>query len=54
MVETCRERLGSYKKPTVVELRTEPLPRTNLGKLSRKQLRAPYWADRGSALGAAT
>ncbi len=35
--------LGSYKKPTVVQLTTEPLPRTVTGKLQRKVLREPYW-----------
>lgn len=35
--------LGSYKKPGRVELRTEPLPRTAVGKLKRKALREPFW-----------
>lgn len=54
VIESCRVRLGSYKKPTAVELRTDGLPRTPLGKISRKQLRAPYWADRATTVGAAT
>ncbi|MET7395724.1 AMP-binding protein [Dactylosporangium sp. NPDC005572] len=52
VIESCRLRLGSYKKPTAVEIRTDGLPRTPLGKISRKQLRAPYWADRSTTLGA--
>jgi acyl-CoA synthetase (AMP-forming)/AMP-acid ligase II len=48
----CRERLGSYKKPTAVRLSTDPLPRTPLGKISRKALREPYWAGRDQRLGA--
>ena len=52
VVQVCRERLGSYKKPTTVRLSTEPLPRTPLGKISRKVLREPYWAASGTRLGA--
>jgi acyl-CoA synthetase (AMP-forming)/AMP-acid ligase II len=44
LIERCRERLGSYKKPSRVELRTEPLPKSAVGKLQRKLLREPYWA----------
>ena len=44
VVEACRERLGSYKKPSVVSFTTEPLLRTPLGKVSRKLLREPYSA----------
>jgi acyl-CoA synthetase (AMP-forming)/AMP-acid ligase II len=54
VIETCKARLGSYKKPTAVEIGTEELPKTPLGKLSRRMLRAPYWADRETAVGAAT
>jgi acyl-CoA synthetase (AMP-forming)/AMP-acid ligase II len=43
VVELCRARLGSYKKPSTVVLQTEPLPRTPVGKLARKVLREPYW-----------
>ncbi|QDX26469.1 AMP-binding protein [Sphingomonas suaedae] len=35
----CRERLTSYKVPSVVELRGEPLPKTNVGKILRRELR---------------
>jgi acyl-CoA synthetase (AMP-forming)/AMP-acid ligase II len=44
VVATCSERLGSYKKPTVVEFTTEALPKSVVGKLLRKQLREPHWA----------
>lgn len=43
IIDLCVERLGSYKKPTAVELRTEPLPKTPVGKVQRKVLREPYW-----------
>ena len=44
VIEECRRRLGSYKKPGRVEFRTEPLPKSPVGKLQRKVLREPYWA----------
>ena len=47
LIELCARELGSYKKPARVDLRTEPLPRTPVGKVSRKQLRAPFWAGTG-------
>lgn len=44
VIEECRAHLGSYKKPTRVEFRTESLPRSPVGKIQRKILREPYWA----------
>lgn len=35
----CRKHLTEYKIPKIVEFRTEPLPKTNLGKILRRQLR---------------
>ena len=35
----CRAHLTDYKMPKLVEFRTEPLPKTNLGKILRRQLR---------------
>lgn len=40
----CVDRLGSYKKPTHIELRAEPLPKSPVGKIQRKVLREPHWA----------
>lgn len=40
------ERLGSYMKPSRVELRTDPLPRSPTGKIMRRALREPYWSGR--------
>jgi acyl-CoA synthetase (AMP-forming)/AMP-acid ligase II len=53
VLEACRQRLGSYKKPGHVELTTQTLPRTPLGKVSRKMLREPYWAGQSSRIGSA-
>jgi len=37
----CRKHLTGYKVPKVVEFRTEPLPKTNIGKILRRELRTP-------------
>jgi acyl-CoA synthetase (AMP-forming)/AMP-acid ligase II len=43
LIEFCRARLGSMKKPTAVLLVREPLPRSSVGKISRRDLRDRYW-----------
>ena len=45
VIATCATRLGSYKKPTVVEVTTDALPKSVVGKLLRKQLREPHWTQ---------
>jgi long-chain acyl-CoA synthetase len=37
----CRQHLTGYKVPKAVEFRSEPLPKTNIGKILRRELRAP-------------
>ncbi len=37
----CRKHLTGYKVPKLVEFRTEPLPKTNIGKILRRELRTP-------------
>jgi long-chain acyl-CoA synthetase len=37
----CRKHLTGYKVPKVIEFRAEPLPKTNIGKILRRELRAP-------------
>jgi long-chain acyl-CoA synthetase len=39
LLEHCRQHLTGYKIPKIVEFRSEPLPKTNLGKILRRQLR---------------
>ncbi len=46
----ARGHLASYKVPRSVEF-TDELPRTGSGKLLKRQLRAPYWADRTARVG---
>ncbi len=43
-VSWCRGHLASYKKPRIVEFtRSEDLPRTSLGKVVKRDLRAADW-----------
>ena len=35
----CRQHLTGYKLPRVIEFRSEPLPKTNIGKILRRELR---------------
>ncbi|MCU1479184.1 MAG: hypothetical protein JWQ64_3877 [Subtercola sp.] len=44
LIEVCRRSIGSMKKPSSIVLRTEPLPRNQLGKLERRALREQYWS----------
>jgi long-chain acyl-CoA synthetase len=37
----CKRHLTGYKMPRVVEFRSEPLPKTNIGKVLRRELRDP-------------
>ena len=39
MLAHCKQHLTGYKMPRVVEFRTEPLPKTNIGKVLRRELR---------------
>jgi acyl-CoA synthetase (AMP-forming)/AMP-acid ligase II len=52
VVAACIERLGSYKKPSRVIFRDEPLPRTPVGKIQRKAVREPFWQGQETAIGA--
>ncbi|HEX4725706.1 MAG TPA: long-chain-fatty-acid--CoA ligase [Pseudonocardiaceae bacterium] len=45
----CREHLASYKCPRSVTVVAE-LPRNATGKVLKRQLREPFWADREAAI----
>lgn len=45
LIVHCREQLASFKCPRTVDVLAE-LPRNPTGKVLKKDLRAPYWADR--------
>ncbi|MEM7017938.1 MAG: AMP-binding protein [Pseudomonadota bacterium] len=43
IIELCADRLGSYKKPGGASFQTDPLPKSPVGKIRRKDLREPFW-----------
>lgn len=45
LIEHCRAALARYKVPKTIDFAPE-LPRTPTGKLYKRLLRDPYWADR--------
>jgi acyl-CoA synthetase (AMP-forming)/AMP-acid ligase II len=42
-----RDHMASYKIPRSID-RMDEIPRSASGKILKKELRAPYWADRGT------
>jgi long-chain acyl-CoA synthetase len=55
LLEHCRQHLTGYKMPKIIEFRSEPLPKSNIGKILRRQLReAPAPAGAGSTVSTAT
>ncbi|MBW2421604.1 MAG: long-chain-fatty-acid--CoA ligase [Deltaproteobacteria bacterium] len=51
LISLCRDKIASYKVPKAIELRSEPLPKSGPGKVLKRELRAPYWADRDRQVG---
>lgn len=49
LIEFCRDFIGGYKIPKVIDIRSEPLPKSGPGKVLKRELRAPFWEgqDRG-------
>jgi acyl-CoA synthetase (AMP-forming)/AMP-acid ligase II len=45
LIQYCRDRLAHYKCPKSVDF-APALPRSETGKLFKRELRAPYWAGR--------
>ena len=43
----ARARIAAYKVPRSLEMRLEPLPKSGAGKILKRQLRDPYWAEQG-------
>jgi acyl-CoA synthetase (AMP-forming)/AMP-acid ligase II len=43
LIDLVAEELGSYKKPVGVTITTDPLPKSPVGKIKRKDLREPFW-----------
>ena len=49
LIAYCRERLAAYKVPKSVEV-MDSFPLVPSGKVSKKDLRAPYWKDHGRSV----
>lgn len=54
VIAHCKRHLTGYKLPRVIEFRSEPLPKSNIGKILRRELRddsaaSPVESVRGSA-----
>ncbi len=49
LLAECRERLAGYKCPRSVDF-VDELPRTGTGKILKRELRGPYWADAGRTI----
>ncbi|MGA2924819.1 MAG: long-chain-fatty-acid--CoA ligase [Solirubrobacteraceae bacterium] len=45
LVAHLRARIASYKVPRSLEITLEPLPKSGAGKILKRELRDPYWAD---------
>ena len=45
LIEHCRTRIASYKKPSRIEF-MDALPHLASGKVDKMKLRTPYWAGR--------
>jgi long-chain acyl-CoA synthetase len=46
LIAYLKQRLSAFKVPRTIELRRE-LPRDDNGKITKRRLREPYWANRG-------
>lgn len=45
LIAFCKERIGGYKCPRSVDVRTEPLPMSGAGKILKRELRRPFWEN---------
>jgi acyl-CoA synthetase (AMP-forming)/AMP-acid ligase II len=49
MIRFCKERIGSLKAPKKIVV-VDSLPRSTVGKVLRREVRAPYWVGRNRAV----
>ncbi|MBT8371801.1 MAG: AMP-dependent synthetase, partial [Deltaproteobacteria bacterium] len=44
LIDFCRENIAGYKKPRSVDF-VNDLPKSNYGKILKRELRDQYWQD---------
>jgi long-chain acyl-CoA synthetase len=49
----CRTQIAGYKVPKLLDLRSEPLPKSAAGKILKRELRAPHWEGREARISGA-
>jgi acyl-CoA synthetase (AMP-forming)/AMP-acid ligase II len=50
LIEFCKKKIASYKCPRSVKFTSNPLPTTSVGKISKVDIRRPYWDSLGRAV----
>lgn len=50
LIQLCKDQLGSVKAPKTVDVWDE-LPRSPVGKVLKREIRKPFWADKERAIG---
>lgn len=51
LIAHCRSHIAGYKVPRTVAFQRDPLPKSGPGKVLKRELREPYWADHDGAIG---
>jgi acyl-CoA synthetase (AMP-forming)/AMP-acid ligase II len=50
LIDFAKEKVGSVKRPRRVEIANEPLPKSVVGKLLRRQVRDKYWTGQNHGI----
>ena len=50
LIQHCRTLIAGYKTPQSISFRSDPLPKSGPGKVLKRELRAPFWEGRESAI----
>lgn len=51
LIAHCRQQIAGYKIPRAVDFSTDPLPKSSAGKVLKRELRIPYWAEHERSIG---
>jgi long-chain acyl-CoA synthetase len=51
LIEFCRGRIAGFKIPRHITISGEPLPKSGAGKVLKRELREPFWADHDTRIG---